>query len=90
MSPTNASTPAVFDRYPRVAVIGAGVIGASWTALFLAHGLQVVVNDPRADIEEVVKADLQKIAPTLHALGLPCEGLEKKLRFEPDLERAVA
>ena len=24
----------------RVAVIGTGVIGASWTALFLAHGLE--------------------------------------------------
>jgi len=88
-----SSTPeakAVLERYPRVAVIGAGVIGSSWTALFLAHGLHVVVNDPRADIEAVVRGDLAKIAPTLQALGLPSQGLEKKLRFEPDLARAVA
>ena len=81
---------AALDRYRRVAVIGAGVIGSSWTALFLAHGLQVVVNDPRADIEAVLDADLAKVAPTLRALGLPADGLEKNLRFEPDLERAVA
>ena len=29
----------------RVAVIGTGVIGASWTALFLAKGLEVVAMD---------------------------------------------
>ncbi|GKZ25478.1 hypothetical protein AbraIFM66951_001018 [Aspergillus brasiliensis] len=29
-----------------VGVIGAGVIGASWTALFLAKGLKVIVSDP--------------------------------------------
>ena len=29
-----------------VTVIGGGVIGISWTALFLAYGLQVTVSDP--------------------------------------------
>jgi ketoreductase RED1 len=33
---------------------------------------------------------LDKAAPTLKALGLPHEGLDRNLRFEPDLERAVA
>lgn len=31
---------------PRVAIIGAGVIGASWAALFHAHGWTVAVHDP--------------------------------------------
>ena len=30
----------------RVAVIGTGVIGASWTALFLANGIEVVATGP--------------------------------------------
>ena len=90
MNAPNTATGAVLDRYHNVAVIGAGVIGSSWTALFLAHGLNVVVNDPRADIESAVRGDLVKIAPTLRALGLPSEGLEQNLRFEADLERAVA
>jgi ketoreductase RED1 len=80
----------ILSRYSRVAVIGAGVIGASWTAVFLAHGLSVVVNDPREDVEDVVADYIGKAGPTLRALGLPTEGLEKKLRFEADLERAVA
>ena len=81
---------AVLRRYPNVCVIGAGVIGASWTALFLAHGLNVVVNDPQPNIETTLKGALLKIAPTLRELGLPHESLDRNLRFEPDLERAVA
>jgi len=81
---------AVLSRYPNVCVIGAGVIGASWTALFLAHGLNVVVNDPQPNIETTLKGALLKIAPTLRELGLPHESLDRSLRFEPDLERAVA
>ena len=80
----------VLRRYPNVCVIGAGVIGASWTALFLAHGLNVVVNDPQADIETTLREALLKIAPTLRELGLPHESLDNNLRFEPNLERAVA
>lgn len=32
--------------YRTAAVIGAGTIGLSWTALFAAHGLTVRVSDP--------------------------------------------
>ena len=81
---------AVLRRYPNVCVIGAGVIGASWTALFLAHGLNVVVNDPQPNIETTLKGALLKIAPTLRELGLPHESLDRSLRFEPDRVRAVA
>ena len=81
---------ALLDRYRNVCVIGAGVIGASWTALFLAHGLKVVVNDPQPDIETTVRGALLKIGPTLRELGLPHESLDRNLRFETDLERAVA
>ena len=81
---------AILGRYRNTCVIGAGVIGGSWAALFLAHGLNVVVNDPQPDIETKLKDMLRRIAPTLRELGLPHEGLEKNLSFEPDLERAVA
>lgn len=79
----------ILDRRRNVTVVGAGVIGASWTALFLSQGLRVVVNDPRPDAETAVKRDIAKIAPVLAALGLPHEDLAENLRFEPDLERAV-
>jgi ketoreductase RED1 len=79
----------ILKRYNKVAVIGAGVIGASWTALFLAHGLEVVVNDPRDDIEAIVNDYIKNATPTLKALGIPTENLTKNLSFERDLEKAV-
>lgn len=79
----------ILNRYPKVAVIGAGVIGASWTALFLSHGLSVVVNDPRPDVETIVRDYIRNNLPTLKALGLPTDNLEQKLSFESDLERSV-
>ena len=33
----------------RIAIIGAGTIGASWATLFLAKGCDVVVYDPVPD-----------------------------------------
>ena len=39
------------DAIRRVAIVGAGTIGASWAALFLAHGLEVVVSDPSPHAE---------------------------------------
>lgn len=33
-------------KYQKTAVLGAGVIGASWAALFLASGRDVAVFDP--------------------------------------------
>jgi ketoreductase RED1 len=80
----------ILNRYSKVTVIGAGVIGASWTALFLAHGLTVVVNDPRPDVETIVRDYIRNNLSTLSELGLPMDNLEKRLSFEADLERSVA
>jgi len=80
----------ILERYSKVAVIGAGVIGASWTAVFLAHGLSVLINDPRDDVEAVVHDYIGKASSTLEALGLPTKNLAAKLRFEADLARAVS
>lgn len=79
----------ILNRYSKVTVVGAGVIGASWTALFLAHGLSVVVNDPRPDVETIVHDYIRNNLSTLKELGLPTDNLQKKLSFEADLERSV-
>jgi ketoreductase RED1 len=91
-----AATPAevlaaneVLRRREHVAVVGAGTIGASWTALFLAHGLEVRVHDPAPGAEERLGATLESISPILAALGLPTGGLDERLRFAGELEAAV-
>jgi ketoreductase RED1 len=72
-----------------VTVIGAGAIGLSWTALFLANGLKVTVNDPRPDLEEATLKEIESVKPTLQALGYNTNGLEKNLSFEKDLAKAI-
>jgi 3-hydroxyacyl-CoA dehydrogenase len=34
-----------------VAIVGTGVIGASWAALYLARGLNVIATDPAPNAE---------------------------------------
>jgi len=53
-----------------VAVLGAGTIGASWTALFLSRGLTVQVHDPAPDTAELVRGFVARAWPALERLGL--------------------
>jgi len=79
--------------YRKAAVVGGGVIGISWTALFLARGLAVTVSDPLPDIAERVRAGLHGIAPTLAQLDLPVHDLTDDtgaLEFNADVASAVA
>lgn len=54
----------------RVGVIGAGTIGASWTALFLARGMAVKVHDPSPDCETMVRAYVANAWTALTELGV--------------------
>ena len=54
----------------RIAIIGTGVIGASWTALFLAKGLQVVATDIAPGAEAALKKFVETAWPALERLGL--------------------
>lgn len=91
VEPTNekAGASQVLARYPEVAVIGAGLIGLSWAALFLANGLQVRVYDPRPDLEQAVREGLVSASPALKQLGYATAGSEQRLRIESDLEAAA-
>jgi 3-hydroxyacyl-CoA dehydrogenase len=65
----------------RIAVVGTGVIGASWTALFLAKGLQVVATDiaPNAEASLGKFVEIVETAwPALKRLGLSPEASQSK------------
>ncbi len=79
----------VLARYPEVAVIGAGLIGLSWAALFLANGLRVRVYDPRPDLAEAVREALANAFPLLQQLGFETAGFQERLRIESGLEPAA-
>src|SRR6202048_2521711 len=73
----------------RVAIIGTGVIGASWTALFLAKGLEVVATDVAPNAEAALNRCVEAAWPTLKRLGLAPGASQAKVTFTPDLPTAV-
>ena len=74
----------------RVAVGSTGVIGASWVAHFLAHGLDVVATDPAPGAEERLRADLAAHWPVLTQIGLSAGASPDRLAFTTDAAEAVA
>lgn len=54
----------------RAAVIGGGVIGASWATLFLSRGMKVALYDPADPDGAAVRAYVADAWPALEALGL--------------------
>ncbi|MBV9832325.1 MAG: L-carnitine dehydrogenase [Marmoricola sp.] len=76
------------DPTARVAALGGGLIGRSWTALFLAAGRDVVVYDPAPDAEARVKETVESAWPVLGQLGL-VRGAGGDLTFSDDPRAAV-
>jgi 3-hydroxyacyl-CoA dehydrogenase len=74
----------------RIAIIGTGVIGASWTALFLAKGLQVVATDVAPNAEAALRRFVETAWPALKRLGLAPGASQSNLKFTPALAEAVA
>jgi 3-hydroxyacyl-CoA dehydrogenase len=73
----------------RVAIIGTGVIGASWTALFLAKGLQVIATDIAPNAETSLRSFVKAAWPALERLGLAPGASQSHLTFTSDLPTAV-
>lgn len=73
----------------RVAIIGGGLIGSSWAALFLAHGLEVSVQDPVDGFETRVREFVSRAWPDLKAFGAK-EDIPpfERLHFAHDIESA--
>jgi len=74
----------------RVAVVGTGVVGASWAALFLARGLEVTASDPAPGADERLRAEVAAHWPALERIGLADGASLDRLSFTPDPATAVA
>jgi len=74
----------------RIAIIGTGVIGASWTAQFLAKGLEVVATDPAPNAEAALRKFVETAWPALKRLGLSPGASQSNLKFTSALAQAVA
>ena len=80
------------DRKPirRIGIVGTGVIGASWTALYLARGLQVVATDIAPNAEAGLRKFVETAWPALKRLGISPGASQSNLKFTPELAQAVA
>jgi 3-hydroxyacyl-CoA dehydrogenase len=74
----------------KIAIIGTGVIGASWAAQFLAKGLDVVATDVAPDAETSLRRFVKAAWPALERLGLAPGASQSRLAFSGDLPTAVA
>jgi carnitine 3-dehydrogenase len=74
----------------RVAIVGAGVIGASWATTFLARGMDVVACDPAPGAEDALRKTVDAQWPVMQQIGLSPAASTERLRFANSPEDAVA
>ncbi|MEK9967930.1 MAG: 3-hydroxyacyl-CoA dehydrogenase NAD-binding domain-containing protein [Ferrovibrio sp.] len=70
-----------------VAIVGGGLIGASWAALFIAHGIDVVAWDPDVTAREQFRDRMSAARKQLAALGRRGRG---RLKIVARLKAALA
>jgi 3-hydroxyacyl-CoA dehydrogenase len=74
----------------RVAIVGTGVIGASWAALYLAHGFNVVASDPAPNAEANLRQYIDAAWKDLTVLGLSPKASRDRLEFTLDMKKALS
>src|SRR6201993_2606357 len=74
----------------RIAIVGTGVIGASWAAEYLAHGFDVVATDPAPNAEGSLRKYVDAAWPALTAMGLSPKASRERLSFTLDMKAAVS
>ena len=76
-------------KFERVAVLGGGVIGSSWAALFLAAGLKVDIYDPADNAEQSIQQYIANAWPALEQLGMTANGDARQVAFHRNATDAV-
>ena len=76
-------------KVTKVALVGAGVIGASWATLFLAKGLDVIATDTADGAEAKLRAIVARQWAAMETLGLAPGASQSRLTFTTSLEEAV-
>src|SRR6202790_4510886 len=74
----------------RIAVVGTGVIGASWSAQYLARGFDVVATDPAPNAEANLRKYVDDAWKVLTSIGLSPGASRDRLGFTPDMNAALS
>src|SRR6266542_3109391 len=73
-----------------VAIVGTGVIGASWAALYLARGLNVIATDPAPNAELNLRRYIDAAWKDLAVIGLSPNASREHLKFTPNMQEALS
>jgi carnitine 3-dehydrogenase len=73
-----------------VAIVGTGLIGASWAAQYLARGLDVIATDPAPGAEANLRKGVDEAWKLLTVIGLAPGASRDRLTFTADLKEAVS
>ncbi|MGN7741533.1 3-hydroxyacyl-CoA dehydrogenase NAD-binding domain-containing protein [Pseudomonas sp. 22526] len=73
----------------RIAIVGTGVIGSSWAALYLARGFEVIAVDPAPKAEDALREYIEREWPILQKIGLSPGASREQLTFTTDLKQAL-
>lgn len=74
----------------RIAIVGTGLIGASWAALYLARGFDVIATDPAPDAEANLRHHVDAAWEELTVLGLAPKASRDRLGFTLNMKEAVS
>jgi carnitine 3-dehydrogenase len=74
----------------RIAIVGTGVIGASWAAYYLSRGFDVVATDPAADAEAALHRYVDEAWGALTRAGLSAGASRDRLSFTPNMAAALS
>src|SRR5271170_4316300 len=72
-----------------IAIVGTGVIGASWAAQYLAKGFDVVATDPGPNAEAALRKYVDEAWPDLTNIGLSQGASRDRLSFTADMKKAL-
>ena len=73
-----------------VAIVGTGLIGASWAAQYLASGLDVIATDPASNAEGALRRSVEEAWELLTTIGVAPGASRDRLTFTADMNEAVS
>ena len=74
----------------RIAIVGTGVIGASWAAYYLARGFDVVATDPAPNAEPNLRKYVDEAWSELTNIGLSQGASRDRLSFTANMKEALS
>src|ERR1700755_2310464 len=74
----------------RIAIVGTGVIGASWAAQYLARGFDVIATDPAPNAEANLRKYIDEAWPALTEIGLSPGASRDRLSLKSNMKDALS